>query len=199
MNRSVASSANRNYVQPMLRRISEVVMVLLCFFPANATVVKRWFSQNSIFDRDKNGISREHFFRRSCMVQPCFCAERWTVLFFIFSSALNHRLGIRLCFSICRKLFLSLRCTIVFLGLFCSTTLAKSLESIISCGVFVKFRELFIQFANATSFCYNMLRHFCSPEQDCLEPVTGYTPVTGLFYDIPKTGFCQVRKDYYVS
>jgi len=47
---------------------------------------------------------------------------------------------------------------------------------------FIEFRDRFVLFAHSTFFCYDWLRHFCSFQQICLEPVVGYTPSTGLFY-----------------
>jgi hypothetical protein len=38
--------------------------------------------------------------------------------------------------------------------------------------------------AMRASFCYNHVRHFCSPKQDCLELLSGPIPVCSLFYYI---------------
>ena len=49
-------------------------------------------------------------------------------------------------------------------------------------GMFVKFRNGLNLLTVSTFFCYDWLRHFCSFQQICLEPVMGHMPVTGLFY-----------------
>ncbi len=83
------------------------------------------------------------------------------------------------------------QCFLAFFSLsmaFClcvMTDFAVKAKTVFSRFVFTEFRKQFFAFAMTTSFCYDSFRHnhFLN-KWLCLEPASGYIPVSGLLYKV---------------
>jgi hypothetical protein len=73
--------------------------------------------------------------------------------------------------------------SLVNTGRFFTTFLASSLTTIFSLIVFVKTIQRFDLFAMATSYCYAIFSHIRTFLRLWLEPIMGYVPVVGSFYN----------------
>jgi len=211
-------STDRLNVQPVFRRIAEMMMILLCHFVAiqRATAMKnRWFGKSKCGNRMVNGILSFNPFRVKHSLNLCgitfnlfpflcltvsfsvlFCIFRTEILsyfglsFFAFQVSLAGYFVFNAMVVAIASEFSSPCCAIIFVILTCAV-FTICVKSVFSNFIFMKIRHGFDLLASATSFGYNQIRHFCFPEQRCLEPLAGPIPVCGLFYNTTKRGMCQ--------
>jgi hypothetical protein len=159
----MAFLTNRLNIEPVFRRITEVMVIVLCNIPTVSAMIGRHFRYSSCRNRVCYGRSCGLLFGAFYSVT---CLSRFS--FFALKPTLTR--------NFTRDGF---RITIY-------TGLTLFSNAINFCSVFVKRINRFDLIATRTLFSYNRVRHFCSPKQDCLELLSGPIPVCSLFYYINK-------------
>lgn len=170
-------NTNRNNVKPMLFCIAFVVMVLLRLVVATVAFfgIGSWesFVPNLIINCI---FCLATFWETSLVpVSTVFCANSSFSCFGVKLPAILTFVSFFVSLKISKPSF-----TFVVGFLACFT---HRLESIRTGTVFVKFKNRLNLLACGTSFGYDLLRHsFFLIKKLCLEPVSGYSPASGLFH-----------------
>ena len=182
MYNTMTSSTNRNYIVPMFWLITKVVMIIYCwFFQAFYTGKSFWRRHFSIKYSSKDYVLGFYFFKIIGTIFSCVSACYQSVFFCLTKtfkiSFYSH------------YTFFALSTTLMYFSTFWTfpkktlTQFALTLWPIITLWSFVKLRDGFNFLAFRTSFCFNWFRHGLIPYiKSCLEPVSGYIPVSGLLY-----------------
>ena len=167
-------NTNSNYIKPMLRDISQIVMVLLCLFAA----------------RTLQSANSRHFTCFDGVINSAFCFDFSQIIFMPFTLSFVMRLITSFCFNIFWLIFflISLAISLTVFSLTklslisFSAIFAATLKSIFRSLICIKFRDWFDLLASTAFFRYDFVRHnqFLNSWL-CLEPVTRYALVVGSF------------------
>jgi hypothetical protein len=166
MNFGMTFSTNRNYRKAMLKRIAEMMMIMLCcsLVAFNTDVCFNW-----------NQITTSNSMAYCCSTFPFFfvISVILSIEFFRF-----FRLSPLLLVTVC------LGCLVVFFTGYQVASLTTAKKTILLCSwVFVKFRHRFDLLALRTLFCYNRFSHVRSSITGLVKAAVGLQPVCSLFYD----------------
>lgn len=160
---------NRNYIKEMFGFITEPMMIFLCLFTTRA-FQRIWAWQLATSNSMIYSFYRFVVFGTTSKI--------------IFASNFAF-----FCFGILPAFFPACKfaffCFLVLGYTFIIAFFTQVTITVFPRFVFGKFRERFNFFAFITAFCLNCLRHgrfSLNSERLCLEPVSGYIPVSGSFY-----------------
>lgn len=187
--------ANRHNIEPMLRCIALLMMILLGGFRAVVTEQGIWPGQSTGFDGVKDRFTSFNLFRMSNVKSICSNGMDFSAFFALL---VTFYLGLTL-FALLITFFLSLTfftlgialltsltsfCLVIFFEILREAGFAIISEPISVGRRFVKFRDWFDFFASATSFRYDFGSHFRSFQRLWLEPIAAYTVVGSSYFKI---------------
>lgn len=187
-------NANRNHIEPKLRGIAVVMMILFCLCRAVMALQGIRPGQSAISDSIIHSIYCPQMFRMANVKFIQIINSSFSTLF-AFVVAFYYNLAFLALGIAFLNGFVRFALTVTFFGglaffafsiTFFRSALADfaiSLMTIFGFRMFVELRDWFDFFASAASFRYDLLRHFrFSNKRLCLEPVAGHTPAVGSLY-----------------
>ena len=193
----VTRTTKRNYIEPMLTSIAQMMMILCRSFSASTHIFYSLFHStpldlvtNSIFCLSLVPVKRAitlsifpSFLRISLTAKGCtFTTCNTPLLCLQISFASRFTYLVSLTFLIGKNIFFDARFT-------------PRMQTAFIARRLVEFKKRFVLLASRTLFCLNGLRHgsFSFPESPCLEPVA-VRPVIGSLNSIFNCGGNQELK-----
>jgi len=177
MNSFMTIKTNRNNIEPMLRQIARM-MVILCRLIAMRTLQRTQSRQSAFFNSLPDCLTGLMAGRMPNLIS-LNCIEYRHFALFRFAPFALIRFEVSLAFwglSLLSALYFAARFT-------------RCLTSIFVAFVFVKFGKWLDLFASGASFRYDCLRHCFSPNQKslCLEPNSPPIGLSGSLYSTSKS------------
>lgn len=183
MNNSMTTFAYRLNIQPMFFGIAQMMVILLCLIPTIAAMITRCKRNNPLSYGFINSIFRFRFVKITPIISFGIFFYFINVFLFVFFYTFANDFFTPLCFSINSSMDSIFLLFNFFSAIICIALFTRSLMSVCSVFVFIKFGKWFDLLASGTSFCYDSVRHFRTFLRDCLKPLSGYNPhVACLLY-----------------
>lgn len=190
-------NTNRNDIEPVFRRIAEMMMILFCLLRAKYTLSCMNFRQFMTANSGKHG---EMSFSMKRIMLSIFHRAMYSYLATLFCFAVsptvffgNHSSFLAfVIFLTCASMSLfALCCLLIGLGMFFFAGFTPASMPILIRLGFVKFAERLYFSTFGTMFCYALLRHDrFSNKRLCLEPGE-VRPSFGSLYCRRELGGCQ--------